>query len=317
MYTCAWERYVPADLSVKMLGLVFWASLLLSCSKQCCQAPPAETIISHGKGRQHYRHTPDHNTGRAYLYHYFMLFGCFRREQSDAWDYLPHSLCVEWVSLESGWNCKAVQQHHWSHSVAKEVKYTHTWLYMYIIQGSIIDQEITPSVQAQYRYSFVHTIILYINYGKHCQSWKTFVIYDLRPKLPIDMYTCIKHPINVIIHHILRPASMLVTTWTSLIARVSVRLSITTAFHMTLYAMQLTRLGKTEYVCMSFFGYLSVSLSSRNDPIPDPVPPAIEWQSTNPSRLSLLSASRSRMSNISSFKRSAYTNVQCHVYVYM
>ena len=123
--------------------------------------------------------------------------------------------------------------------------------------------------------------------------------------------------------------------------------------------LQLTKLGKTEYVCISFLGYLeqgskciasvsmligaetvvlfvdvhtvyiqlwqlgfltwsfstvhcdtvhlyvyvlylSLSLSSRKEPMPDPVPPAMEWQRTKPSRLSLLSASRSRMSNISS-----------------
>lgn len=46
--------------------------------------------------------------------------------------------------------------------------------------------------------------------------------------------------------------------------------------------------------------HLSLSLSSRKDPMPEPVPPAMEWQRTNPSRLSLLSASRSNMSNISS-----------------
>ena len=34
------EGEVPVDLSVKRLGLVFSASLLLFCSKQCCLEPP-------------------------------------------------------------------------------------------------------------------------------------------------------------------------------------------------------------------------------------------------------------------------------------
>ena len=41
--------------------------------------------------------------------------------------------------------------------------------------------------------------------------------------------------------------------------------------------------GKTEYVWISFFGKWSFSRSSRNEPIPEPVPPAIEWQTRKPS----------------------------------
>mmetsp|Transcript_4594 Transcript_4594/g.13024 ORF Transcript_4594/g.13024 Transcript_4594/m.13024 type:complete len:279 (+) Transcript_4594:484-1320(+) len=59
-------------------------------------------------------------------------------------------------------------------------------------------------------------------------------------------------------------------------------------------------LGNTEYVWMSFFGYRSLSASRMNDPIPDPVPPAIECASVKPSRLSEYPASRSIMSSISS-----------------
>lgn len=40
--------------------------------------------------------------------------------------------------------------------------------------------------------------------------------------------------------------------------------------------------------------------SKMKDPIPEPVPPATEWHNTNPSRLSLLSASLSIISRISS-----------------
>ena len=54
--------------------------------------------------------------------------------------------------------------------------------------------------------------------------------------------------------------------------------------------------GNTEYVWISFLGKWSFSCSSRYDPIPDPVPPAIECASTNPSSESELSASRSIMS---------------------
>jgi len=41
-------------------------------------------------------------------------------------------------------------------------------------------------------------------------------------------------------------------------------------------------LGNTEYVCINFLGYLSLSRSKRYEPIPEPVPPAIEWHSTKP-----------------------------------
>ena len=40
--------------------------------------------------------------------------------------------------------------------------------------------------------------------------------------------------------------------------------------------------GKTEYVWINFFGNLSFSRSSRNDPKPEPVPPAIEWSIMKP-----------------------------------
>lgn len=59
-------------------------------------------------------------------------------------------------------------------------------------------------------------------------------------------------------------------------------------------------LGNTLYVSIIFFGYRSVKCSSINEPIPEPVPPAIEWHKTNPWRLSPPSASRSNMSNTSS-----------------
>lgn len=40
--------------------------------------------------------------------------------------------------------------------------------------------------------------------------------------------------------------------------------------------------GKTLYVSINFFGNLSARDSSINEPIPEPVPPAIEWHKTNP-----------------------------------
>ena len=40
--------------------------------------------------------------------------------------------------------------------------------------------------------------------------------------------------------------------------------------------------GKTEYVVISFFGKRSLSRSSRYDPRPEPVPPAIECSSMKP-----------------------------------
>jgi hypothetical protein len=58
--------------------------------------------------------------------------------------------------------------------------------------------------------------------------------------------------------------------------------------------------GKTLYVYISFLGNLSFNLSSRNDPKPDPVPPAVEWVMTKPSRESEPSASLSIMSMMSS-----------------
>ena len=63
--------------------------------------------------------------------------------------------------------------------------------------------------------------------------------------------------------------------------------------------------GNTEYVCTSFLPYRSLSASSRYEPMPDPVPPAMEWHSTNPSNESDPSASRSIMSMISSVTASA------------
>ncbi len=62
--------------------------------------------------------------------------------------------------------------------------------------------------------------------------------------------------------------------------------------------------GNTEYVWISFFGNRSFSFSSKNDPSPDPVPPATEWHSEKPSSESLPSASRSIIS-ISSSSRSS------------
>ena len=63
--------------------------------------------------------------------------------------------------------------------------------------------------------------------------------------------------------------------------------------------------GKTEYVWISFFGKWSFSRSSRNEPIPEPVPPAIEWQTRKPSSDSEPSASRSIISISSSCTCSA------------
>ena len=80
------------------------------------------------------------------------------------------------------------------------------------------------------------------------------------------------------------------------------------------------RLGKTLYVWMSFLGKRSEILSSMYEPKPEPVPPAIEWQTVKAwvetfeydsyeksnrvmkvtSRFSLPSASLSMISNISS-----------------
>jgi hypothetical protein len=42
--------------------------------------------------------------------------------------------------------------------------------------------------------------------------------------------------------------------------------------------------GNTEYVCISFFGNRSFILSRMKLPIPDPVPPAMEWSSMKPCR---------------------------------
>lgn len=58
--------------------------------------------------------------------------------------------------------------------------------------------------------------------------------------------------------------------------------------------------GNTLYVWINFLGNRSDSRSMIYDPMPDPVPPAIEWHKTKPSKLSLPSASRSMMSNTSS-----------------
>lgn len=49
------------------------------------------------------------------------------------------------------------------------------------------------------------------------------------------------------------------------------------------------------YVWISLSPYRSLKVSSKNDPIPEPVPPAMLWHNTNPSRLSQYSASRSAL----------------------
>ena len=59
-------------------------------------------------------------------------------------------------------------------------------------------------------------------------------------------------------------------------------------------------LGKTEEVWMSFLGKRSLRHSRRKEPMPEPVPPAMEWHMRNPSRDSEPSASRSIISMISS-----------------
>ena len=41
-------------------------------------------------------------------------------------------------------------------------------------------------------------------------------------------------------------------------------------------------LGKTEYVWMIFLENLSLRFSSKNEPVPLPVPPAIEWMRRKP-----------------------------------
>lgn len=40
--------------------------------------------------------------------------------------------------------------------------------------------------------------------------------------------------------------------------------------------------GNTEYVCITILGYLSDRYLIRYDPIPEPVPPATEWNRKNP-----------------------------------
>lgn len=72
-------------------------------------------------------------------------------------------------------------------------------------------------------------------------------------------------------------------------------------------------LGNTLYVWIIFFGKWSDNRSMMYEPIPDPVPPAIEWHSTNPSRLSLPSASRSIMSNTSSCNVSPWLNPEAQL----
>mmetsp|Transcript_10886 Transcript_10886/g.36328 ORF Transcript_10886/g.36328 Transcript_10886/m.36328 type:complete len:271 (+) Transcript_10886:498-1310(+) len=57
-----------------------------------------------------------------------------------------------------------------------------------------------------------------------------------------------------------------------------------------------SQFGKTEYVCTSFFGKCSFNASRMYEPMPEPVPPAMECVSTKPSKESELSASRSNMS---------------------
>lgn len=45
-----------------------------------------------------------------------------------------------------------------------------------------------------------------------------------------------------------------------------------------------SELGNTEYVWINFLGYRSFRRSNRNEPMPDPVPPAIECNSMKPWR---------------------------------
>ena len=71
-------------------------------------------------------------------------------------------------------------------------------------------------------------------------------------------------------------------------------------------------MGNTEYVWMIFFGNASFRFSRRKEPIPEPVPPAMLCISMKPwvrkeakwatSRLSLFSASRVKISIVSSLK---------------
>ena len=127
------ERGVPADLSVKMLGLVSWAALLLSCSKQCCQVPPVQKM-PHGKGRQWYIYTVTTRLDLSRLQYCTTSIQRLMLSAAEGSDlvleiliiltHLPHSQCVEWASSESRWSCKAVQQHHSFHSATKEVQCT-------------------------------------------------------------------------------------------------------------------------------------------------------------------------------------------------
>lgn len=50
--------------------------------------------------------------------------------------------------------------------------------------------------------------------------------------------------------------------------------------------------GNTEYVCINFLGKWSLSRSKRYDPMPDPVPPAMEWDSTNPCQKAIKSTQK-------------------------
>lgn len=52
--------------------------------------------------------------------------------------------------------------------------------------------------------------------------------------------------------------------------------------HGSIHMLTWVAFGKTEYVWISFLGKRSFSRSSRYEPIPDPVPPAIECDRTNP-----------------------------------
>ena len=60
------------------------------------------------------------------------------------------------------------------------------------------------------------------------------------------------------------------------------RLSVSTELYGCTTTSPSSALGKTEYVCINFFGNLSFNRSRTNEPKPEPVPPAIECMSMNP-----------------------------------
>jgi hypothetical protein len=64
--------------------------------------------------------------------------------------------------------------------------------------------------------------------------------------------------------------------------------------------------GKTEKAWRQALGYRSAIASSRNDPSPLPVPPAIAWVSWKPARESAKPASRSTMSSSASARASPW-----------